>query len=134
MSWWPCSRAATPGEHIRAEGHKLDVGIVAALQCERAPGVPHDSLVCPLVIRFQVGWLSMRWWGVVPMEYLHRQHGPLGCILACVWVITLTIYGDKQNGHLGYHLESPHRAASCAPTIVPAMFKCVVPTVFGPFI
>ena len=38
----------------------------------------------------------MRWWGVVPIEHLHRQHGPLGRTPACVWVIAVAIYGDKQ--------------------------------------
>ena len=65
----------------------------------------------------------MRWWGVVPTQHVHRQHGPLGRILACVWVIGLAICCDKAMATLATLFGSQYQGASCAQTIVPAVFQ-----------
>ena len=65
----------------------------------------------------------MCWWGVVPVERVHRQQGPLGthpCM--CMGPRTRHPWG-QANGHLDNPLESQHSAWFCAPIIVPATFR-----------
>ena len=72
----------------------------------------------------------MCWWGVVPIERLHRQHGPLGTHPRMRMGHRTRHLWGQANGHLGNPLESQHRSVFCAPTIVPATFRQLVPAMF----
>ena len=65
----------------------------------------------------------MRWWGVALFECLRRQHGPLGTHPRIRMGHQARHVRGQANGHLGNPLESQHRGAFDAPTIVPAVFR-----------
>ena len=72
----------------------------------------------------------MCWWGVVRVERLHRQHGPLVTHpRMCMGHQSRHLWG-QANGHLSNPLESQHQGVFCAPRIVPATFWQLVPVTF----
>ena len=65
----------------------------------------------------------MCWCGVVAMECLHRQHGPLGTHPRMRMGHRTRHMWGQANGNVGNPLEVQHRGVFGAPTIVPATFR-----------